>query len=368
MAVTIKDVASAAGVSTATVSRVLSGRRPVSEEIVRSVRAASERLGYQANVVARSLRVQSTGTVGMVVPHISNPFFPAIVEAVERELAEDGLQLLLCDSQGSLVHEEARIEALLGRRVDGVLAIPCESAGSSRTIERASAKVPLVLIDRTAGGGTTDFVGTDDATGMASLFAHLLDRGAASFAFVSAADRTSSARARHDGFVRLAGRVDAASSAMALLGEFSFEWGREAGARLLAARRLPDAVVCGADIVALGLLSTFQAEGVDIPGDVLVTGYDDIGFAALSNPGLTTVRQPVEELGRHAVRLLRARMADRTAPPTREVLQPELVVRGSTRTAHRAGRPRRTELGPPVLASCASTGTTAGRTEPQVDR
>jgi LacI family transcriptional regulator len=325
MAVTIKDVASAAGVSTATVSRVLSGRRPVTEEIARVVRDASDRLGYQTNAVARSLRLQSTGTVGMVVPHVSNPFFPAIVEAVERELADDDIQLLLCDSQGSLQHELARVRALLGRRVDGLLLIPCESPGSAETVALASAAVPVVLIDRTAGGPTTDFVGTDDSVGMTSVVDHLIARGARSFAFVSAADRTSSARARHTSF-----SLSAGARCPVLLGEFSYEWGRAAAAQLLTSGPLPDAIVCGADIIALGLLGALRDAGVAVPDDVLVTGYDDIGFAALSTPGLTTVRQPVESLGRRAVALLRARIVDVSAPPLQEVLRPVLVVRQSS--------------------------------------
>jgi LacI family transcriptional regulator len=335
--VTIKDVASAAGVSTATVSRVLSGRRPVSAEVALAVRAASERLGYQANAVARSLRLQSTGTVGMVVPHVSNPFFPAIVEAVERELADDDVQLLLCDSQGSLQHELARTRALLGRRVDGLLLIPCESPGSADAVALASEAVPVVLIDRTAGGAPTDFVGNDDAVGMAAVLDHLVARGARSFAFVSAADRTSSAHARRDLYSQLTGADRALSARAPMLGDFSYEWGRRAAARLLAAGPLPDAVVCGADIIALGLLSALHDSGVTVPDDVLVTGYDDIGFAALSNPGLTTVRQPVEQLGRRAVALLRARIVDPSAPPVQEVLRPELVVRGSSGHVRPAG-------------------------------
>jgi len=333
VAVTLKDVADAAGVSTATASRVLSGRRPVTADVAAVVRAASEQLGYQTDVVARSLRMRTTGTVGMVVPRISNPFFPAVVEAVEQELAQGDVQLLLCDSRGSLEQEAARIRALIGRRVDGILLVPCESPGSDEVVATASAAVPVVLIDRTAGPTGTaaaDFVCTDDRLGMALLFELLLARGARTFAWVSATGTTSSAVARTESYRAHAGAVDAASAERTLLGDFSYEWGHEVAGRLLAAGPLPDAVVCGADIVALGLLSTFHVAGVAVPGDVLVTGYDDIGFAALSNPALTTVRQPVEQLGRAAVGLLRARMADRSAPRQLEMIKPTLVVREST--------------------------------------
>ncbi len=327
-AVTIKDVAAAAGVSTATVSRVLSGRRPVTPEVAEVVRAASDRLGYRTNEVARALRRQSTGTVGMVVPQISNPFFPAIVEAVERGLGQDGVQLLLCDSQGTVAHEASRIQALLSRRVDGLLIIPCETPDSGVAVREAAGSVPVVQIDRTTGGDT-DYVGTDDASGIDLVLDHLGSVGARTFAFVSATGSTSSAAVRHQRYRQRMLDLDAAGAQRCLLGRFTFEWGQEAAARLLEAP-LPDAIVCGADIVALGLLSALHERGVAVPGDVLVTGYDDIGFARLSNPGLTTVRQPVGELGHEAVRLLRARLRHPDGAPQRVVLQPSLVVRQST--------------------------------------
>jgi LacI family transcriptional regulator len=292
------------------------------------VRAASERLGYRTNEVARALRRQSTGTVGMVVPQISNPFFPAIVEAVERGLGLDGVQLLLCDSQGTVAHEASRLQALLSRRVDGLLIIPCETPESGIAVREAAASVPVVQIDRTTDADT-DYVGTDDSAGVDLVLDHLRQVGAGTFAFVSATATTSSAAARHERYRQRTAELDPAGEERCLLGRFSFEWGQEAATRLLQGP-LPDAIVCGADIVALGLLSTLHARGVAVPGDVLVTGYDDIGFAGLSNPGLTTVRQPVGQLGHEAVRLLQARLRDPAAVRQQVVLQPTLVVREST--------------------------------------
>lgn len=324
----MRDVAEAAGVSTATVSRALSGRRPVAPEIERAVREASERLGYQANIVARSLRTQSTGTVGMVVPRISNPFFPAIVEAVERELTVDDRQLLLCDSQGSVTTEWARVSALLARQVDGLLVIACDSAASESNVALAAASVPVVQIDRVVRGSTADYVGTDDRAGVRLLVAHLRERGARTFAFVSAEPVVTPAEIRLATYLETVGTTRGAEGGV-LLGDFSYEWGQQAAHRLLDGR-MPDAILCGADLIALGLLSTLTSAGVSVPRDVLITGYDDIGFAGLSNPPLTTVRQPMEELGTQSVRLLKARMEGDRGQTQRRILQPTLVVRGST--------------------------------------
>jgi LacI family transcriptional regulator len=322
----MRDVAQAAGVSMATVSRVLSGTRPVKPDIAAVVTEAARRLGYETNVVARSLRTQTTGTVGMVVPRISNPYFPAIVEAVERQLHGENRQLLLCDSQGSIEIEASRIGALLARRVDGLLIIACEREGSRPSLQRAGSSVPLVQIDRLCDGCPGDYVGTDDAVGMRMVIQHLRSVGAQTFVFVSAKPLTSSAQARLDAF-RLS--VPDATSGDVLLGDFSYEWGQHAGT-VLVDRTTPDAVVCGDDLIALGLLSTLASAGVRTPEDVLVTGYDDIGFASLANPSLTTVRQPVEAIGIESVRMLHERLLNPRSNEQSRTLKPSLVVRRST--------------------------------------
>jgi LacI family transcriptional regulator len=322
----MSDVANAAGVSMATVSRVLSGTRPVKPEVAALVEQAARRLGYETNVVARSLRTKTTDTVGMVVPRISNPYFPALVEAVERELQSENRQLLLCDSQGSVEIEAARIGAILARRVDGLLIIGCEREGSAPMLRRAGSAVPLVQIDRLCDGCPGDYVGTDDALGIRMIVEHLRSVGAQTFAFVSAKPVTSSAQSRLDSF---RATVPGTPSSDIFLGDFSYEWGQHAGA-LIGSRTTPDAIVCGADLIALGLLNSLSAVGVRTPDDVLVTGYDDISFASLSNPGLSTVRQPVEAIGIESVRMLHQRLTNPNSTEQSRTLKPSLVVRRSS--------------------------------------
>lgn len=336
--VTIHDVAAAAGVSASTVSRALSGRRKVSPEVEAAVREASERLGYRANVLARSLRLQTTGTVGMVIPGISNPFFPAIVEAVERHLSDADRQLLLADSQGSTQVEAERLTTLLDRRIDGLLVIPCDVRASRPALERAARQAPVTLLDRAVEGFDGDVVAVDNWHGIELAVDHLRARGCASLAFVSADDATSSGRMRLEAFRRCAG-----ARQRLLLGSFTVEWGRQAAAQLLA-DGVPDGVVCGADVVAFGLMGALAEAGVRVPADVLVTGFDDIGFAQLSAPSLTTVRQPTDQLGAEGVRLLLDRVGGGGGAPERRILIPELRVRAST-------------TGPPVSGPVAA-GTT----------
>lgn len=330
MFVTIRDVADAAGVSVSTASRALSGRRAVSPEAKRAVLAASERLGYRANTVARSLRLRSTGTVGMVVPGISNPYFPLLVEAVERTLSADGRELLLGDSQDDPAVESARVDALLDRRVDGLLFIPCERRASAETLRRAAAQTRVVQLDRYVDDVDVDYVGVDNRAGMAQVVDHLAAGGCRSFVFVSSSPVDSSARLRLRAYEDAVRTQQPGRPADVLLGSYTLGWGREAARRLLQRPPLPDAVVCGADVIALGVITALVDAGVHVPEEVAVTGFDDIAFAEISSPPLTTLRQPTDAVGAMAVQLLHEGLSG-VPGPQHVTLQPRLVQRGSTR-------------------------------------
>lgn len=152
MPATIRDVATQARVSVATVSRALSGRRRVSDENLRRVMGAAEELSYRPNLVATALRRQVTNTIGLVLPQISNPFFPTVVESIEWELQSTTRQLLLCDSRGDTAVEQQRLHALVDRRVDGIMISPCDALRSVDAVHSAALQVPLVQIDRRVTG------------------------------------------------------------------------------------------------------------------------------------------------------------------------------------------------------------------------
>lgn len=330
MSVTIHDVAAAAGVSIATASRVLNGRRNVSPASARAVLAASERLGYRPNTVARSLRTRSTATVGMVVPRISNPYFPLLVEAVERRLSATGRELLLCDSQNEVEIEAARVDALLGRHIDGLLFVACDSEASAATVARAAAQVPVVQMDRYVDAHDGDFVGVDNEAGILDVIEHLRSTGRRTFAFVSSETIDSSARVRLSAYREALRALDPPSAERVLLGDYSVEWGAAAVEGLLADGALPDAIVCGADIIALGAMAALAEAGVGVPADVAVSGFDDIAFAAISSPSLTTLRQPADAIGAEGVRMLHERLLSDGGPFQRRTFRPQLVARAST--------------------------------------
>jgi LacI family transcriptional regulator len=322
----IKDIAREAGVSVASVSRVVSGNRPVTSETEAAVRTAIERLGYRPNHVARALRVGSTKTVGMIVPQIANPLFTEIVQVVERSLQSHEIDLFLCDCQENPEIENRRISALLQRRVDGLIVISCKGR-PSKELQRALG-TPIVIVDRIVQGIKADFVGVNNAIGIASVIQHLENLGRYNLAFIGAQPLTSTAKERRNAFLRWA-KTHSFSGQM-FLGRFSMDWGFEAATRLLSKGPLPNGIVCANDLIALGAIRCLKEKGVRVPEDIAVTGFDDIGFASICEPGVTTVRQPVASIGGRAVDLLVRRLSKARAKPTYERIKPELVIRGST--------------------------------------
>lgn len=328
--VTMQHVAERAGVSTASVSRVLSGTRPVTTEVDAAVRRAAEELGYRMNHAAQSLRRQRTGVIGMVVPHITNPFFPALVDAVEQRLHDEhGWSLLLCDSHGTSDQEHERLSSLHRGRVDGLLIIPAHVTDSAAAVDEAAEAVPVVQVDRWSADAAADVVAMDHHAAMRTVIAHIAELDRRRIAYLGATDTDSAAEERHAGVIA-AVADHGLTLATTRAGEYTAHFGEVAARRLLDDDAVPDAVVCGNDLIALGVLRAFGHAGVTVPDDVVVTGVDGIIFADLTTPRLTTIVQPVEAIGATAVERLAARIDGENAGPIRHLLPGTLRVGPST--------------------------------------
>lgn len=328
--VTMQDVAERAGVSTASVSRVLSGTRPVTDEVDAAVRRAAEELGYRMHHAAQSLRRQRTGMIGMVVPHITNPFFPALVDAAEQRLHDEhGWSLLLCDSHGTADQERERLSSLHRGRVDGLLIIPAHVTDSAAAVDEAAEAMPVVQVDRWTTGAAADVVAMDHHAAMRTVIAHLAELDRRRIAYLGATDTDSAAEQRHAGVVEAVAE-HGLTLATTHAGEYTAHFGEVAARRLLDDDAVPDAVACGNDLIALGVLRAFGHAGVAVPDDVAVTGVDGIIFADLTTPRLTTIVQPVDAIGATAVERLAARVEGEEAGPTRELLPGTLRVGPST--------------------------------------
>ncbi|MCK2212426.1 LacI family transcriptional regulator [Actinomadura sp. ATCC 31491] len=320
-------MAKLAGVSTSTVSRVLAHSRGVRADSKRKVEAAAAQLGYHHNAVARALRTRRSNTIGMLVPQISNPFFPALVEAIERRLQRENLELLLCGSQGDTEIEARRLNTLVERQVDGIIISPCDYRASEPAVRNALDRIRLIQVDRRVEGVVTDWVGVSDEAGFAQVVDHLVKLGRRKLVFVSSELTNYSAHTRLDAFTAALHKHGLSSALPPMLGSFEVEWGKAAAELLLPHLSDVDGIVCGNDAIALGMLRGLRAASVRVPGDVAVTGFDGISFAEISDPPLTTVHQRWETMADECVRVL---LDPADHGPRNIAIMPILQVREST--------------------------------------
>jgi LacI family transcriptional regulator len=325
--VTVRDVARVAGLSVASVSRALSGARPVRPEIAQRVTEAAAALGYRPNPVARALSLGSTSTIGLVVPDILNPFFPQLADAVERALRSAGLSMLLMNAENDPAWEKNCVSELTDRRVDGLLISATHRPKSRQAIEEAAKVVPVVQIDRYASPNV-DRVVTDPVKTVQLCVDHMAAQGCTTFAFVGAKSSASPAMARRHAFERVTRDYDPGAPARVLASDFSWDWGYES-AKLIA-NRWPevDAIVCANDLIALGVVQGSIDLGRDIPGELAITGCDDTFFSGVSRPTITSIAQPVWAIATTGIDLL-ARSTRERQPISIE-LAPELHIRAST--------------------------------------
>lgn len=320
--VTIRDVAARAGVSIATVSRVLRGTTPVTPPTRDRVLAAVAELGFRPSALGRSLAEGRHAANGIVFPDLSGPYYAEVVLGYEEAAGELGRSVLILSTHGRPAAPDMVRE--LAGRVDGLVVLG-RTVSDDVVTEIAARNVPIVLLARPAPGAV-DSVKAENVESAAKLTEHLVEHGHRSFVFLGDADSSPDTVERWSGFraaLEAAGLEPPEAPMPAGLRE-------EEGVRVaaeLAADELPDAVVCANDELALGLLAGLRRAGIDVPRQVAVTGWDDVMAARYA--GLTSVRQPMRELGAHAARLLDLRIRGDAEAARHEVLPTELVVRDS---------------------------------------
>ncbi|MFI5756392.1 LacI family DNA-binding transcriptional regulator [Streptomyces sp. NPDC051569] len=329
----IKDVARHAGVSVGTVSNVINRPEMVAEETRIRVRTVIERLGYVRSESARQLRAGQSRIIALLVLDMGNPFFVDVARGAERAARAAGLRVMVCNSGQDPAEEADYLSLFAEQRVRGVLLTPAEADGRNLDSLRRR-NIPFVLVDRRATGTAECSVSVDDIAGGTLAVRHLLGAGHRSIAYVSGPGHLQQIKDRRAG--ALAALAEAGLPADVLrdlpTGGLDVAAGRDAGARLLGLAHRPTAVFCANDLLALGVLQALYAAGVSVPEDLAIVGYDDIEFAAAAVVPLTSVRQPALIMGAMAAEILLEETGDDagTHRHRRVVLQPELVVRGSS--------------------------------------
>jgi LacI family transcriptional regulator len=319
--VTVKDIAAAVGVSVATVSNVLNERPNVGAVTRRKVLAAARRLGYRPNRAAQAMRTGRTRAIGLVLPDLTNPFFPELAQAVESKARSLGLVVCLIDSQNSVQGESDGFALLMQHAVDGVIWCPLgpRSPGSLKSISG-----PIVLIDRPRPGYAV--VHSDYLQGGRLLAEYALRLGHTRVGLLSGPSKLESARQRRDGFVQAFPRE--IEIAWEVCVPFDGVLTAEAVAALKR-RQNATLIVAGNDLIAINAIRCLSEQGVRVPHDISVTGFDNIRWTDLVTPRLTTIAQPIGAIGARAVELMLERIAGEKIAAARTVFDVQLIERDS---------------------------------------
>ena len=326
------DVAAHAGVSEATVSRVLNAKPGVAAETRQAVLSAMDVLGYER---PSRLRSRSAGLVGLIVPELENPIFPAFAQVIETILAQDAYTPVLCTQTPGGVPEDEYVEMLLDRDVAGIIFVSGLHADTQASHDRYRSLrergVPIVLVNGYVPGLDAPFISNDDATSIELAVNHLASLGHVRIGLAVGPERFVPARRKIESFRRTMRVLFGADDPPVAASFYTVEGGGASATQLLDADCT--GIVCGSDLMALGAIRAVRGRGLQVPRDVSVVGYDDSPLIAFTDPPLTTVRQAVIAMGKATVQALIAEITGTKVPRTEFLFAPELVVRGSTAAA-----------------------------------
>jgi LacI family transcriptional regulator len=325
--VTLADIAREAGTSPSTASRALSGRGYVSEEARTRLRAAADRLGYVPNASARALKQRTSRVVGVAVSDLGNQFYANLAAGIEQTLREVDYQMILVSDSSDGAQELACARTFLAMRAAGVIVTPADRAAAALL---SKAGIPVVEVDRRLAKVACDAVVLDNERGGREATEHLLELGHTRIALLVADTDWTSDSGRLNGYVaaHVAHDVEIDETLILPLA-FHAPHAEERIDALLAERR-PTAIFAANNELAEHAWRVLRRRGLRLPHDISLVGFDDVGWMAMVDPGITAVAQPTLEMGRRAARLFLRRAADPGAPRSVEVLEPTLVVRGST--------------------------------------
>ncbi len=329
MKIRLVDVALRAGVSTATVSRVLSDHPHVRPEVRGRVLNAIEELGYHPNRVARSLRGQKAAIIGVVISDIQNPFFTHLVRAVEDGAYAQQQAIFLCNTDEDVEKERFYLRLMVAEKVAGVVVCPASERGASLE-PLLEAGIPVVTVDRRVYGVEVDSVLVDNVRATAAIIRHIIQDGHRRIAAILPSLTTTTGRQRHEGY------LSAMQSAYLPIEEGLVRSGQPrevTGYRLteeiLELPSPPTAIFTGNNMLTVGAIRCLQERGIRIPEDMALVGFDDLEWMSILHPQLTVVAQPTYELGRTALRMLHQRIAEPNLPVRHIVLQARLIIRQS---------------------------------------
>jgi LacI family transcriptional regulator len=327
---TIHDVAKKAGVSTATVSRVLNDNDYVNERTRSLVLKAIEKLDYSPSYLAQRMRARKTKSFAVLIPDFTNIYYTKLLNIIEREGREEGYITVICTTEVDFDCEREYVQELINRQLDGIIFCWYRGANEHRSfLKKVAHRVPVLIMDQSSVGLPISSVYTDGFQGLRLVVEYLVGRGHSRIGMIKPLSCYSAVDMRSTGYVS-AMREQGSEVRDRWIEEsaFSIEGGYEAAKKLLA-RSDVTAIVAVDDLMAIGALQYALDKGYAVPEEIAITGFDDIPLASLVSPKLTTVAQPIEEMARAATRQLIRKMENNRAKKRDIVFTPKLVVRGS---------------------------------------
>ncbi len=337
----IYDVARHAGVSSATVSRVLAGSETVKAPLRERVLKSIEELNYRPNRVARSLRVQKSTTIGLIIPDIQNPFYLSVVRAVEDVAYKMRYRLFLCNSDEDVQKEALYLNHLIDENIAGIILSPAREKAVLITdqIRRLAESTPMVVLDRRLSGVTLDTVLTNNWEAAYEVVSHLIANGHRSIGAILGVSDITTGRERREGYLRALAEQDIPFVPDQLIQVVPKEAnGYKAARRMLSAPEPPTALFTGNCQLTAGALRAAHDLNMNVPLDIALAGFDDMEWNVIVQPGITAIAQPTYELGRGDAPLLMERMEHPTLPVREVMLKSKLIVRKSSQFFVRVSR------------------------------
>jgi len=326
------DVAATAGVSVATVSAFFNDTAPVSTELRGRIEQAVNSIGYKRNAIARSLKMGTTKTIGLVIADITNPFFTDVTSVIQDMLHRSGYAVMLCCTDEDMAMQDEHISLLLDRMVDGLIIAP---AGDDHALEKilARASIPTVLIDRICGGIDADAVVLDNQRAVQDAINYMISLGHRRIGYISGSLETSTGMGRLAGYKAALEKADLPiRDDLIRFGNFRERDGYNAAMQLLVQPERPTALFSANNLMVIGVMKAIRDMGLRCPDDISVSSFDDFPWADVFQPNLTTIAQPVQAIGEQAAQLILERIARRNDhPPRRIVLSGRLMIRESCR-------------------------------------
>ncbi len=325
----IKDVAKKAGVSPATVSRVINAKPYVADSIRERVLEAIRELQYHPNRVAQRLRAEKSHLVGVLLSDIRNPFYTMALEGIEQILSQQGLSVLICNSATKPERENDFITLLRAEEVAGIIIAPTRE-NSDALADAVKSGLPVVVIDRRMTRPVTDTVLADNENGARLAVRHFVEQGHRHIATLAGPQHLTSGRERYQGYLQALAEADIPlDTSLVRFGDYQLESGYTLTRELITQTNLPVALFVANNLMTIGALNAIHEAGLNIPDDIAIVGFDDLPWAVSLTPSLTTVQQPATEIGIHAAELLLNRMTFPGRPARTVVLGTELIVRAS---------------------------------------